>query len=120
MMLWLEIGKERFALRQGETTIGRSHYCTVVVDSSTASREHAAVRVMGERIELCDLGSRNGTAVNGQRISDAATIRVGDIITIGSKEIRLVEATLPDDASNTAESKIPSDPRPNTKTLPEQ
>ncbi len=118
-MLWLKIGDNRFALRQGETTIGRSHYCSVVIDSTTASREHAAIRLMGERVEVADLGSRNGTAVNGQPIKEATELHIGDVITIGSKEIRLLEDSLPDDIANTVDTKAPNDRRPGEKTLPD-
>lgn len=118
-MFWLKFGKERFALRQGETTLGRSHYCSVVVDSATASREHAAIRMTGARIELTDLGSRNGTAVNGHKVKHPVELRVGDVITIGSRQVQLVESELPDDSANTVEGEIPSDPRDGAATLPD-
>lgn len=118
-MLWLKLGKERVALRQGETTLGRSHYCTVVIDSATASREHAAIRLTGDRVELTDLGSRNGTAVNGTKIAQPVQLQVGDIITIGSRQVQLVESELPDGTANTVEGDVPSDPRGSTATLPD-
>lgn len=109
-MLWLVIGQERIPLRQGETTLGRSHYCTVVLDSATASRQHAAIEIRNGEVVLDDLNSRNGTLLNGERISGAEPLRAGDVITIGKIEIQLVSGSLSDEAANTAENEAPSAP----------
>lgn len=90
-MYWLSMGTERFPLREGETTIGRSPYCSIVVPSATASREHAAVVVQGQAVELVDLGSRNGTLVNRATVREPCTLNVGDIIQIGGAEMTLLE-----------------------------
>lgn len=90
-MYWLSMGNERFPLREGETTIGRSPYCSIVVPCSTASREHAAVVVQGQTVELVDLGSRNGTLVNQVAVREHCTLSAGDVIQIGGSEMTLIE-----------------------------
>jgi hypothetical protein len=63
--------------------IGRSTDADVQVTDVGASRRHAELRVLGDHVEVHDLGSTNGTLVNGQRIA-AATLTDGDRITIGT------------------------------------
>lgn len=103
-MKWLRLETQRYPLRQGETTIGRSPYCSVQLMSLQASREHAAISVSGDVASITDLGSRNGTFVNGRRINGATPILVGDKIAIGGLELVLFEsASIPDASANTQE-----------------
>lgn len=103
-MKWLRLDTHRYPLRQGETTIGRSPYCSVQLVSVQASREHAAISVSGDVATLTDLGSRNGTFVNGRRISGPTRLLVGDKLAIGGLELVLFEsASIPDAAANTQE-----------------
>jgi len=67
-------------------TIGRSSDCDVRIDDANVSRRHAEVRRIGDGYSLVDLGSTNGTEVNGKRI-DRQQLRDGDRITMGSTEI---------------------------------
>jgi two-component system, NtrC family, response regulator AtoC len=71
----------------GEVTIGRSRGATIVVDHEKVSRIHARFRRLGERLDLEDLGSRNGTRVNGERIEGVRALAPGDEITIGPATI---------------------------------
>jgi two-component system response regulator AtoC len=71
----------------GEVTIGRSRGATVVVDHEKVSRLHARFRRYGDRLDLEDLESRNGTRVNGERIEGQRTLAPGDEIAIGSATI---------------------------------
>ncbi|MEO8705954.1 MAG: sigma 54-interacting transcriptional regulator [Kofleriaceae bacterium] len=67
----------------GEVSLGRSRGATVVVDSDKVSRLHTKVRRRGEIIEVEDLESRNGTFVNGERITGTQPLTSGDEITVG-------------------------------------
>ncbi|MCO6439735.1 MAG: FHA domain-containing protein, partial [Nitrococcus mobilis] len=49
----------------GETLVGRSDACGIVVKHNSVSRLHAALRLTSDGLQVEDLGSRNGTAVNG-------------------------------------------------------
>ncbi|HEV7557725.1 MAG TPA: sigma 54-interacting transcriptional regulator, partial [Kofleriaceae bacterium] len=66
-----------------DVTFGRSRGATVTVDSEKVSRMHARVRRIGEAIEVEDLGSRNGTKLNGDRIEGVRRVVNGDELTIG-------------------------------------
>ena len=57
---------------------------SVYLDSSTVSRRHARITITGDRATLEDLGSRNGTFVNEQRIDSVTFLKDGDQIRIGS------------------------------------
>ncbi|MDQ3740168.1 MAG: FHA domain-containing protein [Actinomycetota bacterium] len=71
----------------GPWTIGRSQGCRLVVADATVSRRHAVLKRTPEGIEVRDLGSLNGTWVNGWRVS-RATLRPGDALQIG--DVRVV------------------------------
>jgi len=76
----------------GELIIGRDPGGTgVKINDPRCSRRHAAVRTDGSRIFLRDLGSKNGTWVNGERISDEAELTAGDHLRIGHAEFALVD-----------------------------
>ncbi|MEY4361676.1 MAG: hypothetical protein RL391_982 [Actinomycetota bacterium] len=77
-------------LRIGEQPIiiGRQPDCDIVFDDPNISRRHAEVRVAAGEYTISDLGSTNGTKVNGVAVSLARALRDGDIITLGSNSIR--------------------------------
>jgi DNA-binding NtrC family response regulator/pSer/pThr/pTyr-binding forkhead associated (FHA) protein len=66
-----------------DVTFGRSRGATVHVESEKVSRMHARVRRTGDVIEIEDLGSRNGTRVNGDKIEAVRRLEHGDEIAIG-------------------------------------
>ena len=79
--------------------IGRSTSCDVCVGSKTVSRTHARLRVAAGRITIEDLDSRNGTFVEGRRLSREATLEDGDEIRLGSVELVFREAADPERAT---------------------
>ena len=68
------------------TVIGRSSECDITLADSNVSRRHAEIRRIGDGYSLVDLGSTNGTEVNGQRIQETALMS-GDVISVGTTEI---------------------------------
>jgi ABC transport system ATP-binding/permease protein len=81
-------------LPAGSVTIGRSPSCEIVLDDPLVSRRHAELRELpGGRWQLVDLGSYNGTFVNGRRI-DEAVLDPLDLIGIGGSEFRASGSTL--------------------------
>lgn len=70
----------------GLLTIGRAVHCSLVIHDGAASRQHLEVRREGERFTCRDLGSRNGTLVNGVRAA-SAELRHGDRIQIGDTKL---------------------------------
>jgi len=84
----LEIRAPRSAAGQafalvGETTIGRASGCAVSIDDSRVSKIHARVFTDGSRWLIEDLGSTNGTSVNGERIDMPRVLGSGDAIQVG-------------------------------------
>jgi len=81
---------EFVTLMQGETVVGREDNLGVsLVGESSVSRRHAAVIRQGSEISVKDLGSTNGTFVNGRKISDVTSLRSGDEIQFGAIRFRL-------------------------------
>lgn len=70
-------------------TVGRSDDNNLVLPDRWISRNHAMIQVMetGD-FYLIDLGSRNGSFVNGRRVSVPVTLRDGDLLTFGQTELR--------------------------------
>jgi hypothetical protein len=77
------------ALPVGRFTIGRATDCDCVVGEPTVSRHHAELRRDGERWLLRDLGSRNGTRVNGMLVLEPVEVRPGDRVALGDARYRL-------------------------------
>jgi DNA-binding winged helix-turn-helix (wHTH) protein len=77
-------GDLRIPLRDGEHLLGRHPASILKIDSNSVSRRHAAIRVAGELAVLRDLGSRNGTYLQGQRIDVPTALADGDVIRVGS------------------------------------
>ena len=74
----------QFPLAAQAIVLGRSEKCGLYIADQRASRRHAEIRWDSEVSTLFDLGSANGTWLNGRRITDAETLREGDEITIAS------------------------------------
>lgn len=67
----------------GEVGIGRADGCQVVIDDTYASQQHARVYESGAGFMVEDIGSTNGTYVNGRKLSYPLELRQGDRIKIG-------------------------------------
>ena len=85
----LQWGERTFPLDEGEYVLGRDEGCRVVIDAEGVSRRHARVTVCGNAASIEDLGSKNGTYVNRERISAAATLRNGDEVALGKAVLML-------------------------------
>lgn len=83
---WLEIDGERYPLMSAMTVLGRDETADVILEDPGISRRHAEVRVTNDGprqvAHLRDLGSTNGTYVNGDKV-DASPLADGDRITVG-------------------------------------
>lgn len=71
-----------YVLAEGDTVAGRGAECDIFLGDVTVSRTHALFNVAGDRLRVQDLGSTNGTYVNGAW-ADAYALSAGDEVIIG-------------------------------------
>jgi DNA-binding NtrC family response regulator len=74
---------------QGVLLIGRGEDADVRLNDSASSRRHARIVIADGEARLTDLGSRNGTRVNGEPIEGARTLATGDVVAIGDASLVL-------------------------------
>jgi FHA domain-containing protein/uncharacterized protein DUF1707 len=87
---WLEPRTPGLALpADGSVTLGRSHDCDCVLADATVSRVHARLRRGDGTWLLRDLGSSNGTRLNGYRVLGEVEVRPGDHVSFGAMSFRL-------------------------------
>lgn len=85
-----------YQLAQRQTLVGRSRRCTIVLSSRLASREHCVLERSGAALTLIELGSKNGTWVNGERVARRRQLATGDEIRIGSDHLEVIESGKPE------------------------
>ena len=71
-------------LSEGSNVVGRDRDCAVRIDSVTLSRRHAQIVVTNGEATVEDLGSKNGTHVNGLPVAQPVALKDGDQIEVGS------------------------------------
>ncbi len=72
------------------TSLGRAPTNTIALADDTASLEHALISWRSGKWWLEDLGSRNGTRLNGDPVMEPTVISAGDLIALGQAEFKLV------------------------------
>ena len=73
----------------GPVIVGRNPGADIVIGAGYVSGRHARFTLMGQNLFIEDLGSTNGTFVNGQRIFEPTALRNKDVVTIGDVAIRV-------------------------------
>jgi pSer/pThr/pTyr-binding forkhead associated (FHA) protein len=89
-----------FQLKNDEVFIGRDVGNDIVINDAEISRRHARLSVQAGGYILEDLGSTNGTAVNGERLTSRHVMREGEILSFG-EHVALVFESLADDKEAT-------------------
>ena len=105
---------KELTLTKARTTLGRRPYNDIVFDNLAVSGEHALLIVEGQDVSIEDLGSTNGTRVNGETVRQRV-LQGADVVTIGKYSLSFVVdspsapslADDPDDAGSD-----PQEPRP--------
>ncbi len=90
-----------FDLTEGKLTIGRDAGCDIQLEDEAISRHHVRVLTLMGDAFLEDLGSSNGTYVNG-KLTQKCALNDGDVIQIGQKELRFSQ---PADSDSSAQGK---------------
>ena len=99
----------KHVLGDGVAVMGRDPSCDIPLDDPSASRRHAVMRFQDDRYVVEDLGSKNGTLVNDQRI-EVHRLEHRDQILVGSVEVKYL-AEVEDDRRSTV---VVSDGDPTT------
>jgi pSer/pThr/pTyr-binding forkhead associated (FHA) protein len=82
-------GASALRLRDGVNSIGRHDDCVIRIRSSQVSRRHCELFEEEDKLILRDMGSSNGTFVNGKRVLGKQTLKPGDVLTIGGVTLRV-------------------------------
>ncbi|MBV8315872.1 MAG: FHA domain-containing protein [Planctomycetaceae bacterium] len=86
---------EAIRLGDGVTTVGRHDDCRLRIKSSQVSRRHCELFEKKGLLLVKDLGSSNGTFVNGKRIQEQRVLEPGDELTIGQVKLRVAKVGVP-------------------------
>jgi pSer/pThr/pTyr-binding forkhead associated (FHA) protein len=82
-------------IKAGDNIVGRGSECDVFVADGSISRRHAILTASVDKFVVRDMGSANGTFVNGQKIQDITPVRSGEVVRFGSLSFRLELAGAP-------------------------
>jgi hypothetical protein len=90
----LDVDGRRYSLNSPSVVLGRSSEADILIDDTGVSRRHLEIRSRDGRTYAVDLGSTNGSYVNGQRVDSQAELTDGSMITMGRSRLtfRLVPA----------------------------
>ena len=80
-----------FALEGDQLIIGRDAVHAVSINDAEVSRKHARLTFQGGKYVIEDLGSTNGTFVNGQRLVSPAVLKPGDVVSLGEQIVLMYE-----------------------------
>ena len=83
-LIWRD---RELALREGENILGRERAAAAWIDVHSVSRHHARIVVSGDTATLEDLGSKNGTFLEGEAVTTPRPLRDGDRVRIGTVEM---------------------------------
>jgi hypothetical protein len=79
-------GRE-FPLQEGENILGRDAAADIQIDDTTVSRKHAAITIRKDVVTLEDLDSKNGTYLDGVKLTEPASIRDGQSFVLGDASV---------------------------------
>lgn len=94
-----------FPLEGEQLTIGRDSTNGVPINDSEISRKHARLMFQGGKYVLEDLGSTNGTFVNGQRLAGPIVLKPGDVVSLGEQIVLMYDAIAADAGATVAVSR---------------
>lgn len=85
---------QTFELQKDAYTIGREAGNDIIINDAQVSRHHARLTLQGNAYVLEDLGSTNGTFVNGRRVSGPVTLSAGDMVGLGDTVVLAVSSAI--------------------------
>jgi predicted component of type VI protein secretion system len=81
-----------FPLEGDQLTIGRDASNGVAINDAEVSRKHSRLSFQGGKYVVEDLGSTNGTFVNGQRLAGPVVLKPGDVVSLGEQIVLMYDA----------------------------
>jgi hypothetical protein len=94
-----------FPLEGEQLTIGRDSNNGVAINDAEVSRKHSRLMFQGGKYVLEDLGSTNGTFVNGQRLAGPVVLKPGDVVSLGEQIVLMYDAIATDAGATVAVSR---------------
>ena len=91
-----------FSLEGDQLTVGRDSTNEIVINDAEISRRHARLTFQGGKYVIEDLGSTNGTFVNGQRLAGPRVLKAGEVVSFGEQIVLVFEVTNFDAAATIA------------------
>ncbi len=89
----------RYDLAEGETQVGRADENEIVLSGDLVSRRHGKFHLSREVLQWEDLGSRNGSKVNGSVVIGTLELKAGDVVQVGENKISVARPTVAESAS---------------------
>jgi pSer/pThr/pTyr-binding forkhead associated (FHA) protein len=111
-----------FPLEGEQLTIGRDSSNGVAINDAEVSRKHSRLMFQGGKYVIDDLGSTNGTFVNGQRLAGPVVLKAGDVVSLGEQIVLMYDAINSDAGATVAVSRkaMPSAPPVQSYSAPQQ
>lgn len=97
-----------YPLEGDQLVIGRDAVSNVAINDAEVSRKHARLTFQGGKYVIEDLGSTNGTFVNGQRLVSSTVLKPGDVISLGEQIVLLYEGLAQDAGATVIGRKAPA------------
>ena len=82
-----------FILEGDQLTVGRDSTNEIVINDAEISRRHSRLTFQGGKYVIEDLGSTNGTFVNGQRLAGPRVLKAGEVVSFGEQIVLVFEVT---------------------------
>ena len=96
-----------YPLEAPEIIIGRDASNVIAINDAEVSRKHAKLSLQNSMYVLQDLGSTNGTFINGQRITGSQELKPGDTVTLGENIVLMYETAFDPNATVVSSAQIP-------------
>src|SRR5512134_1532111 len=107
-----------FTLEGDQISVGRDSTNEIVINDAEVSRRHARLTFQGGKYVLEDLGSTNGTFVNGQRLAGPRVLKAGEVVSFGEQIVMIFEATHFDAGATVASPRAAAVPAASRPVMP--
>jgi len=107
-----------YPLEGDQLTIGRDSVNGVAINDAEVSRKHSRLTFQGGKYVIEDLGSTNGTFVNGQRLAGPVVLKAGDVVSLGEQIVLMYDSMNMDAGATVAQRRSSYPPPPPVQQAP--